>query len=166
MENNDHHDLKEKMNQTFYSIWKHANDTERSYIQKIWSVIIQPAQILSWVSTGTPGEFELRLKEEVLGSHPDIPLGELMLKKSMKISFSEDFIAGSDRYRQVIYFPDRGVSIRIGMGWISKESPLEQIHIEQNQQGQVWCTVNVFGQNMGKSAEETLVFWQKIKWRA
>jgi hypothetical protein len=165
MKKSDPHQSKEEMIETFQSIWKHASQAERAYIQKIWSAIMQSAHVLNWKPTGKSDEYHLELKEEVVGSHPDIPLGELVLKDKMNISFSEDKIPGAQGYRQIIRFPDKGVSFRIGMGWLSKENPLEHIIIEENQQGEIWCTVEVFGQSIVRSAEEALAFWKKADWQ-
>lgn len=164
MKKSDSHPPKEEMIETFQSIWKHASQAERTYIQKIWSAIMQSAHVLNWKPTGKSDEYQLELKEEVMGSHPDIPFGELILKEKMKISFFEDKILGTNRYRQVIHFPDKGVAIRIGMGWLSKENPLQQIIIEEQQQGEIWCTVEVFGQSVARSAQDALAFWEKARW--
>jgi hypothetical protein len=164
MKKSDSQQPKEEMIETFQSIWKHASQAERDYIQKIWSAIMQSAHVLNWKPTSKSNEYQLELKEEVVGSHPDIPLGELVLKDKMDISFSEDKISGTDRYRQIIRFPDNGVAVRIGMGWLSKENPLQHIIIEENQQGEIWCTVEVFGQSIVRLAEEALAFWNKASW--
>lgn len=164
MKKSNSHQSKEEMIETFQSIWKHASETERAYIQKIWSAIMQFAHVLNWKPTGASHEYQLELKEEVIGSHPDLPLGELILKDKMKISFSEDHISGTNRYRQVIRFPNKGVAVRVGIGWLSKENPLQQMTIEENQQGEICFTVEVFGQSIARSAEDALAFWEKTRW--
>lgn len=153
---------KENMIETFGAIWKHASEAEREYIQKIWTTILKPAKVLDWKPTSKPGEYQLELNEEIMGNHPDLPLGELIVKKKMKIDFIEEKTSGN-HYRQVIQFPDKGVLIRIGIGWLSKDSPLERLLIEEKQ-GQIWCTVEALGQSIARSAEETLAFWKKAHW--
>lgn len=164
MKKSDSHQPKEEMMDNFQSIWKHASQAERKYIQKIWASIIESAYVLNWKPTGKPNEYDLELKEEVMGSHPDIPLGEFVLKDKMKISFVEEQVSGIDHYRQIIRFPDKGIAVRVGMGWLSKENPLQYIMIEENQQGEIWCTVEVFGQTIARKAEEALAFWKKAQW--
>lgn len=165
MKNSDFKDPKEKMVETFQTIWAHVKPAERDDIKNIWSTIMEPAEVLSWEPTSNDHEYRLEIREPIVGSHPDIPMGELIIEKEMNILFSEDKISGTEHYRQMIQFPGNGILIRIGMGWLSKDSPIESIFFEENQQGQMWCTVQIFGQNVARSAEDALAFWKKIEWQ-
>ena len=119
---------------------------------------------MNWKPTAAPAEYQLELKETIVGIHPDIPLGELIIKEKMEIAFSEEKVE-SNHYRQIIHFPDKGILIRIGMGWLSKENPIQRIVIEENQLGHIQCHVEAFGQTIVRSAEDALSFWKKIEWQ-
>lgn len=165
MKNSESLDPKENMIETFQSIWVHAKPVEREYITNIWSTLMQPAHVLIWKLTEKHNEYQLVISNEIIGRHSDIPMGELIVEKEMKVVFSEEIILGTERYRQVIQFPEKGISIRIGMGWFSKNNPLQRILFEENQEGQMWCTVEVFGQSIARSVDEALTFWKKIDWQ-
>jgi hypothetical protein len=154
---------KKAMMQTFEIIWKHASQTEREYIKEMWGIVMKPARVLSWQPFHSENEYEMELEQEIVGSHPEIPLGEVIVERKMKIAFSEEKVPGKKHYRQVISFPDQGIRIRVGIGWLSKESPLERIFIEEKGQ-EIWCHVEAMGQSLSRSADETLAFWNKTKW--
>lgn len=156
--------FKEAMIDTFQTIWKYASQAERDYIGKMWALIIKPAHVLKWNVSDRSHEYQLELREEMIGSHPDIPVGQLIIKQKMKIVFSEEKIPGTNTYRQIIQFPNKGVCFRLGIGWLSKESPLERILIEEKSQHQIVCTVEALGQKIARPAEEALAFWKKTEW--
>jgi hypothetical protein len=156
---------KEAMIHTFRTIWKYASEEERNYILNIWTTLMKTAEVLSWKPSSQPHEYQLELKEEMAGTHSGIPLGQVIVKKRLKIAFSEEKIPGTNHYRQVLRFPDKGVLIRMGVGWLSKDNPLQQILVEEKQQ-EIWCTVEVLGQSITRSADDTLAFWKKIHWNA
>lgn len=160
----DSHNPKKEMLQTFQTIWKHASEAERDYIENMWSKVMQKSHILNWESSGKTNEYQLELQQEVVGSHSEIPMGQLVLKKKIKIAFSEEKISGMNAYRHVISFLDKGVCFRIGIGWPSKDTPLERIMIEENQQHKIMCTVEAMGQSITRSGEEALAFWKKTHW--
>ncbi|MFI0435730.1 MAG: hypothetical protein ACH350_08435 [Parachlamydiaceae bacterium] len=165
MTQHDANALKQNMMDTCYSIWKHADEVKRSYIKSIWATIMEPTELLSWRLVKDTHEYELELNHEMSGIHPDIYLGELIIDKKIRTVFSEEKIAESGRYRQIISFPDKGISIRIRMGWFSKDHLLKRIFIEDDDQGLISCSVDLFGQSVARSAEQTLAFWQQVSWR-
>ena len=120
------HSPKAEMIRTFQTIWTHASQAETKFIQEIWEAILKSAQILKWEYTGKLNEFKLELKQEIVGSHPALPIGNIVLKQKMEVAFLEEKIPGTQRYRQVISFPDKGVCYRMGLGWLSKDSPIRE----------------------------------------
>lgn len=165
MKNSDLHDNRASMIETLQSIWKHAEPIEREFIKNIWLSIMQPARVVMWRSIENHGPFQLKINEPIVGRHADIPMGEVIIEKEMKIAFSEENISGKGRYRQMMRFPEKGISIRIGMGWLSKESPIQSIAFEQKEDGHMWCTVEMFGQLIARSADDALAFWKKVDWQ-
>jgi hypothetical protein len=157
-------DPKEEIIKTCAIVWKHASENKTTWIQKLLSTLLKQAKILKWESTEKPHEYQLELAHELLGNHPEIPIGQIVLKQKMKIAFSEEKISGSDKYRQKIAFPDQGACLRIGIGWLSKESALHQIVIEEDQSNEIWCIIEGMGQKLVKPADFTLNFWNKAEW--
>jgi hypothetical protein len=155
---------KENAIETCASIWQHANKKEKELIQSILRTMLKPAKVVQWKPTGKTNEYELKLDHEVLGSHPEIPIGQIVLKPKVTLAFLEELIPGTQKYRKVIAFPDQGICHRMGIGWLSKETPLQRIVIEEDQKDNVWCTVEGFGQSIVKPADVTLSFWNKMKW--
>ncbi len=158
------HHPKEEMIQTFQNVWKHASETERNYIKNMWAMIMKPVHVINWKSFGNSNEYELELEKEILGTHPDFPIGQLILKQKMKIALFEEKEQEANHYRQIIDFPDKGICFRIGIGWLSKDSAVERIFVEENQQQEIWCTVKALGQSIARSSDETLAFWKKAQW--
>jgi hypothetical protein len=52
----------------------------------------------------------------------------------------------------------------MGIGWLSKETPLESLMTEEDQNQEIWCTAEGFGQSVSKPADFTLQFWKKAEW--
>ncbi len=155
---------KEEMLETCASIWKHASEETREWIRNILASVVKPAKVIKWEPTKKANEYELEIAEEVVGRHPDIPIGEMVLKQKMKIAFLEEKVPGKHSYRQAITFPDKGVCHRLGIGWFSKETPLQRIMVEEDEQNKIWCTVEGMGQSVVKPADVTMKFWNKTEW--
>ena len=152
------------MEATFQTIWKHASEVEQLYISEIWNAIFQEADIVSWEKSGDKGnEYRLTLKTELLGESSGLSIGKLVLKKQIKIAFVEEKIPGTEDYRQLIIIRE-GLYHRFKLGWLSKETPLERILIQEHKEGQIFCTVHALGQQVALSAAQVLGFWTEVKW--
>lgn len=158
---------KEEALYTFEFIWKHVSPRNRVSMKNIGEALLKSAHILKWQPIGN-GEYLLEQVKEMSGTHPNLPVGKILLKKQMKIVFSEERIPGTHKYRQVLTFPDQGVChrVRIGFRWFAKDSdiPLHRIQFEQVDNS-LSCTIEGMGKSMTISSVTTIVNGlKKIEW--
>lgn len=154
----------EEMIETFQTVWKNAGSAKIVFAQKIWKVMMNKAEVLSWKPTDQANEYQLELKREVFGNHSQIPIGYFVLKQNMKIAFSEKYDSASRLYQQIITFSDNGICHRVGKGWFSKETPIEHVIIEEDFYQDIWCGAEVLGRQVEIPSNEILEFLMETEW--
>lgn len=155
---------KDEMISTFHTIWQHASEEERELIANIWQTMTKEAEVMTWKSKVNSKDYQIELKKEISGSHSQIPIGKLVLKKKMMIAFSEEKLSNSNQYVKILSFPDKGLCHRVGIGWLAKDVAVQRILIREDAQGNIMCTVEAMGQNLEMSAEKALAFWKGAQW--
>ena len=154
----------EEMFNTMGTIWKQASEIENVWIQNIWAIIMKSAKVDKWKSTGQLNEYQLELTQEVIGTNPELQRGKLVIKQKMKVIFSEENIPSTEKYRQVITFPDKGICCRMGMGWLSKDIAVDRILVEEDRQHRIWCNVEAMGKRVRGAGVVILNFFAKTEW--
>ena len=51
------HNPKEEMIDALRTVWLHPREARRSYIKNMWTIMMKPAQVLNWKSTGQSNEY-------------------------------------------------------------------------------------------------------------
>jgi len=151
---------KEKMIETFYSIWQHASETDRAWIQDIWEATMKSAEVVAWEPIkGKANSYRLELKKELSGNPP--PFGKIVIQKEMEIVFTEEQMPGSEEFRQVISFPkkDKGIVYRVPFF----STALQKICVEK-EDGDTMVTGVAFGKEQKKSALFVRNFWRNLEW--
>jgi hypothetical protein len=155
---------KDEMLTSVKMIWKYASQFECQCIQLILATIMKSAEIDQWKATDKDNEYQLDLKHELLGKSAQLLIGKIVIKQKMKVAFSEERNPETERYRQVITFPDKGICCRMGVGWFSKDIPVNRIVVEEKR-NQVWCSVEAMGKKTPeRSADFILSFLYDLDW--
>jgi hypothetical protein len=147
---------KDEMLNTVKVIWKYASSVECECIKLILTMLMKSATIEQWKATDKHNEYQLDLKNEMLGKSADLPIGKIVIKQKMKVAFSEERNPETERYRQVITFPDKGICCRMGVGWLSKDIPVYRIVVEELE-NQVWCSVETMGKNTPEQSTDFIL---------
>ena len=73
------------MIRTFENVWQHASPNEREWIKHLGRALIKKAEVLKWEKKGDYNEYSLEIKNELSGTHSNLPIGKLVMKQKMKI---------------------------------------------------------------------------------
>lgn len=152
----------EEMIRTFENVWQHASPNEREWIKHLGRALIKKAEVLKWEKKGDYNEYSLEIKNELSGTHSNLPIGKLVMKQKMKIVFSEEKLLESAQHRKTIAFPDQGLCHRVGWGYLSKDTSLDRIIIEEHPE--IVCTLEAFGNTVGEHPIFMLNFLNAVQW--
>ena len=118
---------KQKMLYTFQSIWKHASLDTKTYILEIWKVISKDFSISKWESGPNQNEYQIELAKEMSGTHPKLPVGSVILKQKIQITFLEEKASDQSPFNHIIVFSNKDFCHRVGNSWVGKDTAIERI---------------------------------------
>lgn len=147
---------KQKMLYTFQSIWKHASVDTKTHILEIWKVISKDFSILKWESGSNQNEYHIELAKEMSATHPKLPVGSVILKQKIQITFLEEKASDQSTFNHIIVFSNKDFCHRVGYYWAGKDTAIERIIFGEHPSDGTTCTFEIVGRQFTVSAAMVL----------